>query len=194
LKTKKYKEKYSKKVIRKSEIKKKSDYSWILVISISAFWISFIFSFFSETIIPSVGFFVSIFIILFFILLGIIFDMIGISVTVANLATFNSMATKKIKGARLASKLIKNSEKTSSFCNDVIGDICGIMSGSTAVAISNSIAKSLAVSPFLVTLIVTAMVASLTIGGKAMGKSIAINNSTRILYYFSKVISIFTRS
>lgn len=193
MKTKKYKEKYAKKVRRKSEIKKKSDYSWVLMISICAFWISFAFSFFSEAVIPSVSFFIAIFITLFFIVLGIIFDMIGISVTVANLATFNSMATKKVKGAKIASKLIKNSEKTSSFCNDVIGDICGIMSGSTAVAISEALANSLSLSSFIVTLIMTALVASLTIGGKALGKSIAINNSTRILYYFSKVLSVFTR-
>lgn len=192
MKIKKYKEKYSKKVKRKSEIRKKSDYSWIYIVSISAFWISFIFTFLSETIIPSVGFIFACLITLFFIFLGILFDMIGISVTVANLATFNSMATKRIRGAKLASKLIKNSEKTSSFCNDVIGDICGIMSGSTAVAISNVIARNLQVSVFPVTLIITALVASLTIGGKALGKSIAINNSTRILYHFSKFLSVFT--
>lgn len=194
MKKKTYKEKYSKKVKRKNEILKRSDYQWVLIVSISAFWISFIFSFLSETIIPSVGFFFAIFITLFFIFLGIIFDMIGISVTVASLPTFNSMATKKVKGARLASKLIKNSEKTSSFCNDVIGDICGIMSGSTAVAISGAIARNLSISSFWTTLIVTALVASLTIGGKALGKSIAINNSTRILYHFSKILAVFTRS
>lgn len=194
MKSKKYKEKYSKKVNRKSEIKKKSDYSWILVISVSAFWISFIFSFLAESLMNSVNFFIAVLLTLFFIGLGIIFDMIGLSVTVASLPTFNSMATKKIKGAQLASKLIKNSEKTSSFCNDVIGDICGIISGSTAVAISNSIAATLSISPFLVTLIVTALVASLTIGGKALGKSIAINNSTKILYHFSKTLALFTKS
>ncbi len=193
MKTKKYKEKYSKKVKRKNEVRKKSDYSWIFIVSVSAFWISFIFSFLSETIIPSVGFFFAGFMTIFFIALGILFDMIGISVTVANASTFHSMATKRVRGARLASKLIQNSEKASSFCNDVIGDICGIMSGSTAVAISTTIAKNLSISILPVTLIVTALVASLTIGGKAMGKSIAINNSTRILYHFSKILSFFTR-
>lgn len=193
MKTKKPKEKYYKKVNRKNEIKKKQDYSWILVISISAFWISFIFSFLSEMVLGSVNFIIAIFLTLFFIFLGIIFDMIGLSVTVANPSVFNSMATKKIKGARLAGKLIRNSEKTSSFCNDVIGDICGIISGSTAVAISNTLAISLNISTFLVTLIVTALVASLTIGGKALGKSIAINNSTKILYHFSSILSLFTK-
>ncbi len=194
MKTKKYKEKYARKVRRKSEVQKKSDYTWIYVVSICAFWISFIFSFLSEVLIPSVPFFVACFITLFFIFLGVLFDMIGISVTVASLPTFHSMATKRVKGAKLAGKLIQNSEKTSSFCNDVIGDICGIMSGSTAVAISEVIARTLSVSTFPVTLIVTAVVASLTIGGKALGKSIAINNSTRILYHFSKFISVFTDS
>lgn len=194
MKAKKPKDKYYKKVNRKNEIKKKQDYSWVLIISVSAFWISFIFSFLSEMILGSVNFIIAILITLFFIFLGIIFDMIGLSVTVANPAVFNSMATKKIKGSRLAVKLIKNSEKTSSFCNDVIGDICGIISGSTAVAISNALATSLNVSPFLITLIVTALVASLTIGGKALGKSIAINNSTKILYHFSKTLSLFTKA
>jgi len=194
VKQKRYKEKYSKKVKRKTELKKKTDYSWVFVVSIMAFWISFIFSFLSEAIIPSVGFFFALFITFFFIFLGILFDMIGISVTVANPATFHSMATKRVRGAKLAGRLIQNSEKTSSFCNDVIGDICGIMSGSCAVAISNVIARTLDFSVFPVTLLVTALVASLTIGGKALGKKVAIQNSTRILYHFSKVLSIFTDS
>ena len=37
--------------------------------------------------------------------------MIGISVTVADVKTFNSMAAKKIKGSKLASKFIKKKEK-----------------------------------------------------------------------------------
>ncbi len=193
MKVKKPKEKYSKKVNRKNERKAKSDYSWILVVSVSAFWISFLFSFLSEAILGSVNFIVAVLLMLFFIFLGIIFDMIGISVTVARSETFHSMATKKVRGARLAGKLIKNSEKASSFCNDVIGDICGIISGSTAAAISTILATSLDLPIFITTLIITAIVASLTIGGKALGKSIAINHSTKILYRFSRVLSLFTK-
>ena len=168
--------------------------NWFIKVTFLAFFISLGFSFISEITMPKVNIFVGIFILIMFIVIGIIFDMIGVAVTSTDEEPLNAMSAKKIKGAKKAVSFKKNADMVSSFCNDVIGDICGIMSGSTAVAISNSIAKSLAVSPFLVTLIVTAMVASLTIGGKAMGKSIAINNSTRILYYFSKVISIFTRS
>lgn len=193
MKIKKYKEKYSKKVKRKPRLKKTEDYNWILIVSISAFWISFLFSFFSETIIPNVNLIISVFITLLFIFIGIIFDMIGISITVADPKTFNSMATKKVRGSSIAGKLIRNSEKSSSFCNDVIGDICGIISGGTGITIASIISTKLNLNLLIVTLIITALIASLTIGGKALGKSVAINNSTRILYSFSKVLSIFTR-
>ena len=56
--------------------------------------------------------------------------MIGIAVTVATPKTFNSMATKNVRGARACINLIRKASKVSSFCNDVIGDICGILSGS----------------------------------------------------------------
>ena len=56
-----------------------------------------------------------------------------------------------------------------------------------ALLISNSFNYSLIV----VGLLVTATIASLTIGGKAIGKSIAINNSNVILFRFAKFISYF---
>ena len=193
MKIKDYKEKYYKKIKRKPKVKKKSDYSWILAVTILAFWISIGFSFLSEIIVPNVSLIVAIFVTLLFIGLGIIFDMIGISITVADIKTFNSMASKRVKGAKLASRFIRNSDKASSFCNDVIGDICGIISGGTGIAIANLISSSLDLNNLITTLIITAIIASLTIGGKALGKSIAINNSTKILYVFTRFLAVFTR-
>ena len=117
--------------------------------------------------------------------------MIGISVTVADIKTFNSMASKRVRGATLAVKFIKNAEKLSSFCNDVIGDICGIISGALATSISLIISYKIHINIFLITLTVTGIVAALTIGGKALGKSFAINKSNVILYNFSKIVSFF---
>ena len=88
---------------------------------------------------------------------------------------------------------IKNNEKVSSFCNDVIGDICGIISGACGIAISDSLSKVTDLNIMIITLIVTGLIASLTIGGKAIGKSIAINNANKILYLFTKTLSVFTR-
>lgn len=193
MKIKGFKEKYSRKVRRKPAIKRKEDFGWVFIASVSAFWISFSLSLVCETIIPNANFFIAVFITLLFIFLGIIFDMIGVSVTVADLKTFNSMSAKKVRGARLASKFVRNNEKTSSFCNDVIGDICGIISGGASVVVASIIASSTGLNPLISTLIVTSTIASLTVGGKAIGKSIAINNSTRILYGFARFVSIFTR-
>lgn len=190
MKLKKYKEKYSKKASKKPVKNKKSvDYKWILTVTIFAFFISLIFSLFSETIIPSATSIVAIIIILLFIGIGILFDMIGISVTVADLKTFNSMATKQVRGARIAVKLIKNSEKASSFCNDVIGDICGIISGSAGAALSTILANSFHLNLLMTSLLITATIAALTIGGKALGKTAAINKSTKILFEFSKFLA-----
>ena len=85
----------------------------------------------------------------------------------------------------------KNADKVSSFCNDVIGDICGIISGSAGVIIATFLANTFEINIFIVTLLVTAIIAALTIGGKALGKSIAINKSNYILYEFSKLVSHF---
>ncbi len=194
MKVKTFKEKYSKKVTKKPvKNKKLVDYKWIMIVTILAFCISLIFSFFSETIIPNVNSIIAIIVILLFIGIGILFDMIGIAITVADIKIFNSMATKQVRGAHLAVKLIKNNEKASSFCNDVIGDICGIISGSAGVALATILASTLNLNLFVVGLLITAIIAALTIGGKAIGKATAINKSTPILFQFSRVISCFYR-
>ena len=194
MKLKKFKEKYSKKVNKKPvKNRKLVDYKWIITVTLLAFFISLIFSLFSEGVIPNANSVVAITIILLFIGIGIMFDMVGIAITVADIKTFNSMASKQVKGAKLAIKLIKNSEKASSFCNDVIGDICGIISGSAGVALANIIATNFNFNPLIVSLLITAIISALTIGGKAMGKATAINKSTLILFRFSQVIANFYR-
>ena len=187
-----YKEKYSKKVDKKKIGNKKNvDLHWVLTITITAFLISMLFSFLSESIISNEGAVVSVLLLIIVILIGVMFDMIGISVTVADIKTFNSMATKRVKGASLAVKFIKNAEKLSSFCNDVIGDICGIISGALASSISVILVNKFNLNLLATTLATTGVVAALTIGGKALGKGFAINKSNVILYHFSKVVSVF---
>ena len=117
--------------------------------------------------------------------------MIGVAVTSADEKPFHSMSARKVKGANIAVMFKKNADKVSSFCNDVIGDICGIISGSAGVIIATFLANTFEINIFIVTLLVTAIIAALTIGGKALGKSIAINKSNYILYEFSKLVSHF---
>ncbi len=174
------------------EVHLSSRKSWIIKIVLMAFILSLSFSFMTDSVIPNVPIFVSLLILILFITLGIIFDMIGVSVTVAEEKVFHSMASRKVRGAKTAIQLIKNNSKVSSFCNDVVGDVCGIISGSAGVSIAMSISRSFNINLVLVSLVITSLIASITIGGKALGKSHAINKSNAILYRFAKFIDIFT--
>ncbi len=171
--------------------KQKKNRKWMIQIFFMAFLISVMFSFVSETMIPKLSTIFGVLLILVFILLGTIFDMIGVAVTASDEAPFHSMSARKVKGANIAVLLKKNADKVGSFCNDVIGDICGVVSGSAGAIIASSFAQTLHVSPFLMSLLVTGLIAAFTIGGKAIGKSFAINQSDMILYKVAKFISYF---
>ena len=170
--------------------KGKSNLGWIIKIIIMSFVISISFSFASESLLKDANTIIGTIILVVFILIGVLFDMIGVSVTSAEIGPFNSMSARKVFGSDVAVKFIKNADKVSSFCNDVVGDICGIISGSAGVMVANNIAKTIDFDRFLVMLFVTGIVAALTIGGKAIGKGIAINNSTKILHGFSEIVAI----
>lgn len=194
MKVKSFKEKYEKKIKKIDKRQKKlADIDWILKITITAFLISLFFSSVTEGLILGLNEVVGIFIVILIILIGVIFDMVGVSVTAADLKPFNSMASKKIKGSKTAINLIKNAEKVSAFCNDVIGDVCGIISGSVGLLISSSIATKYNLNSSAITLFVTALIAAFTIGGKAMGKSYAINKSDVIIFKASKLLSLFKK-
>lgn len=175
-------------------MKKHVDKIWILKIIIITFAVSFLFAIISETTIPNVNLIFGIIILIIFIIIGVLFDMIGVAVTAADPVPFNSMASRKIKVARVAIILQKNADKVASFCNDVIGDICGVVSGTVGVIISSSLTSAFNLNLFYTSLLVTSVIASLTIGLKAICKSFAINNANGILYNFSKVIYIFYKA
>ena len=171
--------------------KKNNNSKWIFKITLIAFIISFIFSFMSEIALNNTSTVIGIIILFVFILLGILFDMVGVAVTVADEKIIHSMNAQKIRGADVATAFKKNADKVSSFCNDVVGDVCGIISGSAGVVLSASLTKIIKIEPLYVSLIITSSIAALTIGGKALGKGVAIKNSNNILYGFSKFVSYF---
>lgn len=179
-----------KKVLKKNK-KELINYKWVVTITILAFIISIIFSALSETLIPNVNVIIGILILIIFILIGIIFDMVGVAVQSSDEAPFHSMNSRKVKGADVAVVFKKNADKASTFCNDVIGDICGIISGTAGSIIASTLAVKFDFDQFMTILIITGLVSALTIGGKALGKSIAVNKSNYILYEFAKIISNF---
>ena len=107
--------------------KKKRDY-WIPKIFLMSIIISAVFSLVSSNVLNGAGYIIAFLLLAAFILIGIVFDIIGVSVTVAEERPFHSMAAHGEKSASCAMQLIRNAEKVSSVCNDVVGDISGIVS------------------------------------------------------------------
>jgi len=177
---------------KKEKIKKETvDKKWIIIIVCLSFTISFVFSLISQLTIPNLSLWLGILITLLFISIGILFDIIGVSVTSADEKVFHSMNSRKVKGASVAVKFKKNADKVSNFCCDVIGDVCGIISGAAGTTITAILVSKFGFNLLFTGLVVAATIAALTIGGKAMGKSFAINKSNIILYEFAKFISNF---
>lgn len=174
---------------KSQKLKIKPDWHWITTIFGTTIGISAAMSFLSNEMLSGGGLILSFAVLLVIILIGILFDIIGVSVTAAEEKPFHSMAAKKVPEAREALKMLRRAERVSSFCNDVVGDICGVVSGSAAAVIA---AKAITgMSPVLgsvVQLLLSAVVAGLTVGGKAFGKSIAMNNSTAIIHAAAKVM------
>jgi CBS domain containing-hemolysin-like protein len=156
---------------------------WIYRVFILAFGLSVFFSFISEVLLTRVSIFTSLFILLVIIAIGVVFDIIGIAVTSAGEAPFHAMAADKIPGGKEAVKLIRNADIVSNFCNDVVGDISGIISGAAGAAIIiKTVIYTRGTSEIVLSILLTAIISTLTIGGKAIGKGIAINNSKAVVY------------
>lgn len=173
--------------------KNKTEWNWIFKVVLISFTLSIVMSYVSTTTIPNINIIAGTVVTLLFIGLGILFDIIGVAVTSADEKVFNSMSARKIKGASLAVKMKKNAPKVSSLCCDIVGDTCGIISGTATATIATNLSKITNLNILLVTLLSSAIAASLTIGGKAIGKSFAMNKSNIILYEFAKIISIFAK-
>lgn len=169
---------------------KTSPLRWSLTILFGSFFLSVIFNALSETALLNVGNLPAFFILGAFVFLGIIFDIFGVATTTASEKPFNAMSSKRVKGAKEALWLVKNADKVSSICNDVIGDICGIMSGSTAAIIIATLPFS-GTSGFIISLVITGLVAGITVGGKALGKGFAIKNSNDIVFFLARIFNFF---
>ncbi|OFI07601.1 hypothetical protein CLOACE_02050 [Clostridium acetireducens DSM 10703] len=174
---------------KKNKNKNKSRNKWVITIVFWTILISGSISLLSDLLLRNVNILVAFIILILIIVCGIIFDIIGVAVTAADEVPIHCAASKKVNGSKLAIKLVKNADKVSNFCNDVIGDVCGIISGSIgALIIGKIVLKSPNVDPVIFSTIIGALIAAFTIGGKAIGKSVAINNSNKIVLKVSQII------
>lgn len=167
--------------------------AWVSLITVISFALSVVMSYISNEALASAGTILSFAVLLLFIALGIVFDMIGVASTSATEKEFHSMAAHRVRGAREAVWMVRNAEKVSSICNDVVGDICGIVSGATGAVIVARLQKGLDLESVLISVGVTALISGATIGGKALGKPFAMNQSKRVVHLAGRFLHLFHR-
>ena len=162
---------------------------WVVTIFLVTIMVSGTISLLSDLIMAGSSMPVAFLILFVIILVGIIFDIIGMAVTCADEKPFHSMASRKVPGAQEAIRLLRNAERVSSICNDVVGDICGVVSGSASATIAVQIMAEFDFTwPQIVSLLMSALAAGLTVGGKAVGKGFAVSSSTRIVHGVGKLL------
>ncbi len=168
---------------------RKKTIKWVITIFLVTIFISGTISFASDAIMEASTMVVAFLILLVIIFIGILFDIIGMAVATADEKPFHSMASRKIPGAQESIRLLRNAERVSSICNDVVGDICGVVSGSASATIAAQVLENFAFTwPQMVGLLLSALAAGLTVGGKAIGKVFAVRSCTKIVHFVGKLI------
>ena len=167
------------------------DIKWFSEVFILTFILSIVFSFISTNGVSQLNLIPAIAILIIVIGIGIFFDIIGVAVTVANEEEFHAKATKKVKGSKDSIKLIRNAPRVANICADVIGDICGVLSGAISALIAMKITQQFGLN-FNLQFLLSALVAALTVGGKALGKGIANNSSTKIVHAVGIILNQFS--
>lgn len=170
----------------KNKEKEHSKITWFVEVFIITFALSICFSYISTYGVSNLNLVSSIIILIAVIAVGIVFDIVGVAVTVAKEHEFHAKATKKVDGAKVSIKLIKNSTRVANICADVIGDVCGVLSGAISAMISAKITEKTGAN---LQFIISAIVESITVGGKALGKELANKESTQIVHFVGIILN-----
>ena len=171
--------------IKSGNSNKKTNVKWIISIFVWTFVLSMTMSVGSTAASEKFSLGFSFFFLTLVVLTGIVFDMIGMAVATADETPFHALNAKRYKSAAFSIMLIRNAEKVSSFCNDVIGDIAGIISGSTMAVI---VARLFSDGNVVMIIVMTALLSAVTVGGKAVGKTSAMKHANKIVHIASVLL------
>jgi hypothetical protein len=166
--------------------------SWTLAIAVITLVLAAIFSIVSTFILSGVSWGVGMIIVLVIVLVGIFFDTIGVAATAAVETPFHAMAAERVPGGKEAVLITRNADRFANFCNDVIGDIAGIISGTATAFVVLQLVQQIGQGDnpayqFWISVIFTSMIASLTVGGKSLGKTIALQYATPIIFQVGRL-------
>ncbi|MHB1406419.1 MAG: hypothetical protein ACYCV0_12625 [Desulfitobacteriaceae bacterium] len=123
---------------------------------------------------------------------GIVFDIIGMAATAATEAPHHARAANRVFGAQQAIYLVRNADVVANFSNDIVGDVAGTLSGVTAATIVVDLLRyypTLAAYEIWLSTGMLALAASLTITGKAAGKTFAMQEANEIIAIVGRLMA-----
>ena len=168
----------------------KQNTKWIITTFMLTFMLALLFGGVSNVVIEKLNIILAVLVLVAVIVVGILFDMVGMAIATCEEAPFHAKAAKKHSGAKEVLKLLKEKDKATNVCNDLLGDICGIISGSAGALIAVKLSLILNMDVVIVSLILSAITAAITVGGKALGKGISMKNAEKIMYMVGAVLHI----
>ena len=176
--------------IKALEKQKSKSKHWLWQITLLSLLLSCVFGMISELMLSHTSLALALILIVLLCIVGLIFDLIGMAVTAGNIKSLLEYKTRGEKGVDIGICLVKNADKVSSICTDVIGDICSILSGAGGVAIAVILSHQIpSINPFIVSVIISALIACINVLIKAIGKSYAIKNSDKIILKIGHLLS-----
>src|SRR4051794_9351586 len=113
----------------------KNSIRWSVLISLVTFIMACVFTVASSSLLDGVSWGIGMLIVIFLILIGIFFDILGLAAASANEVPFHGMASEKVNGSKHAIYIVRNADRFSNFCNDVIGDITSVISGAAVTIV-----------------------------------------------------------
>ena len=168
---------------------------WYLKLFVVSLLLCFVFAIISQLMLIKANIAVALFLVLVLIFVSVVFDVIGVAVAASNIKPFLELKKQNVRGVDKAIKLVKNADRVSSICTDVVGDICSILSGASGVAISIILISELpSISSAVLSTLISSIIAALTVFGKALGKNYALNSSTKIMIFVGKFLEIFKKT
>lgn len=179
-------------ILSKKIEKPKKNTKWLIQIFFTTLGLSVLFALIAELMLKDASLGLALILVMLLMFGNIFFDVIGMAITVCNIKPLLELQKKQRREALIAIKLVKNADKVSSICSDVVGDICSILCGAGGVTIAIILIECFpGLNSLLISLLVNAIIASVTIAAKAIGKAYAINNPTKVVMWVAKNLSFF---
>ncbi len=181
-------------VLSNKKDKPKKNFRWLFEVFFISLGLSILFALVSELMLAHSSLGLALILIILLMVANVFFDLIAMAVTACSIKPLLELSQKNQKGADVAIRMVKNADKVSCICGDVVGDICGILCGAGGVTIAAILLTCCpSANSLIISLLLNAVIASLTITAKAIGKSYALNHSTQIVIFVARKLSFLSK-